>query len=194
MKTALSFLLLAGLAACQPANPQATASPNPSATISATVAEPRPSEPAPSSKPLNTPEPTPSPQISSSAPPTTAAQVLTVRFQQPFPVAGQNSELNFIELVQDSRCPSDVTCIWAGEVTVKVQLKQGGQVVGAADLTLTGDPAKASARLGDYQLTLLEVTPYPVSTQARQAADYQIKVQLDVLLDLIKTRPQKTLE
>lgn len=192
MKTTLFFLLLAGLVACQPANPQATASPKPSPTISATIAEA-----SPSVTPSLQPEPAPSSVASPTAtasPSSDLAQPLNLKYQAPVRLNQAELELNFTELVQDSRCPSDVTCVWAGEVTVKVQLKQGGQLVGVADLTLTGDPAKASAKLGDYQLTLLAVTPYPVSTQARQAADYQIQVQLDVLLDLIKTRPQKTLE
>lgn len=30
-----------------------------------------------------------------------------------------------LEVVSDSRCPIDVTCIWAGEVSVKVKLEKG---------------------------------------------------------------------
>jgi hypothetical protein len=38
--------------------------------------------------------------------------------------------------VEDSRCPSDVTCVWQGTVTAKIKLEKEGQNLGIYDTTL----------------------------------------------------------
>lgn len=37
-------------------------------------------------------------------------------------VEGEKWKIKFIELVEESRCPPDVTCIWEGQVAVKIQI------------------------------------------------------------------------
>lgn len=34
--------------------------------------------------------------------------------------------IKFIEVVEDSRCPKDVSCIWAGRAIVKAEVSAGG--------------------------------------------------------------------
>lgn len=63
-----------------------------------------------------------------------------------------------IEIVSDSRCPSDVTCVWAGTVEVRTSLAtpvaHGEQVLKLGE----GQP------FGEYTVTLIAVTP--AKTQA----------------------------
>ena len=35
----------------------------------------------------------------------------------------ENSSISFLKVIEDSRCPSEVTCIWAGEAIVIVTIK-----------------------------------------------------------------------
>lgn len=68
--------------------------------------------------------------------------------------------------IEDSRCPSDVVCVWAGEVRVTFSISETDQPI---DLYLVmGSPCKACSykfvfegRL--YALKLEDVTPYPTS-------------------------------
>ncbi len=61
-------------------------------------------------------------------------------------------------VVSDSRCPSEVTCIWAGTVTVRTVLST--QVSHGEHVMELGKPQV----FGDYNVTLIQVTP--AKTQA----------------------------
>lgn len=61
-------------------------------------------------------------------------------------------------IVSDSRCPSEVTCIWAGTVTVRTVLST--QVSHGEHVMELGKPQV----FGDYNITLIQVTP--AKTQA----------------------------
>lgn len=37
---------------------------------------------------------------------------------------GQNYEIKFVELVEESRCPPDAECVTAGAVIIKIQMEQ----------------------------------------------------------------------
>ena len=37
-------------------------------------------------------------------------------------ISGVKYKIKFVELVEDSRCPPDVYCFWAGQVAVKINL------------------------------------------------------------------------
>ena len=56
-------------------------------------------------------------------------------------------------VVSDSRCPAEVTCIWAGTVEVQVMLETP-DIYGEYVMTL-GKPQK----FGDYSVTLIDVSP-----------------------------------
>jgi len=82
---------------------------------------------------------------------------------------GQMS-VRFVAVTEDSRCPRDTTCVWAGEVKVQLEiqvsqiasqveiLEGGGTVAGAYRITLVRvDPPRANAAriaLQEYRATL----------------------------------------
>lgn len=37
-------------------------------------------------------------------------------------IQGEKNEIKFTRLVEDSRCPPDVQCVWAGQVAVQINL------------------------------------------------------------------------
>lgn len=171
----LLLSLCFSLSACQvnhfPA-PGPSLSPSPTATpiVRPTVV----SSPQPTASPSPSPILSPAP----SSTPGELGQEFEAAYQQAVILASEKLSFVFQSLVQDSRCPSDVTCIWAGNVTIKVQLTQNGTELGTAELTLGATP-ESTAKIGNYQLTLLEVTPYPKSTESRSPADYRVKMRID---------------
>lgn len=69
--------------------------------------------------------------------------------------------VSFRRVTSDSRCPRNVQCVWAGEVTVLLTLSGGA--TGELTLRLPGSgDVPSAAPVGRYRITLLGVTPAPV--------------------------------
>lgn len=97
--------------------------------------------------------------------------------------AGPTVEL--VEIVEDSRCPSDVTCVWAGRALVRVIVLSPGDVLGFGTVALTlevrATDAEENRVIGiesSYVLTLLELAPHPISTVQLNSQDYVARLQL----------------
>ena len=72
-----------------------------------------------------------------------------------------------VELLEDSRCPKDVQCVWAGRVRInaKVELGSGTQT---HEMTL-GEPIQVA----DGKLTLVEVQPEAKSDRNIYPEEYR---------------------
>jgi len=70
----------------------------------------------------------------------------------------------------DSRCPSDVTCVWSGDATVVLDVTVARAAWTAAPVHTHVEPRAADYR--DYRITLVELSPYPVSTRPIAPGDY----------------------
>jgi hypothetical protein len=68
-------------------------------------------------------------------------------------VVGMNVSVSPQEVVSDSRCPQDVTCVWAGTVEVRTILST--PVSHGEHVLILGDPQL----FGDHTVTLIEVSP-----------------------------------
>ena len=78
-----------------------------------------------------------------------------------------------LAVLEDSRCPTSVKCVWAGQVriSVRIDLGSGNQT---RELTL-GKPAQVA----DGALTLVEVTPERRSTTPVYPEDYRFGFRFD---------------
>lgn len=71
-------------------------------------------------------------------------------------------------VVEDSRCPTDVTCVWAGRTTVNVTLESGEKTT---TLELSSEEPVVFA---GYEVSILSVSPEPISTVQIQESDYAV--------------------
>jgi hypothetical protein len=55
-------------------------------------------------------------------------------------VKSETFEIKFLSVVEDSRCPPDVDCIWAGNAKVKVLLKKGNRTSREFELNTNLEP------------------------------------------------------
>jgi len=83
----------------------------------------------------------------------------------------------------DSRCPSDVTCIWQGQAKILVDINKGNQNIGNFSLILN-DKNLETLSFDHYSINLIEVNPYPISTNKTQLSDYDITLKLSLLSPL----------
>jgi hypothetical protein len=104
--------------------------------------------------------------------------VLTVGFSQDQPidvpmivvkvplgetVQFENASVKFIKVLEDSRCPKDVTCVWAGQARLLVEVTEKGKASREVELLFGG--ASKNILFSEEGLTLkgMSLTPYPVS-------------------------------
>ena len=88
--------------------------------------------------------------------------------------ANISSELKMTLLdVEDSRCPSDVQCVWEGTVTAKISLERGVQDLGIYNISLAMIEEKEQTFDG-YYIRLTNVEPYPESTNPIEPTDYAL--------------------
>jgi hypothetical protein len=74
-------------------------------------------------------------------------------------ISYENLKLYFYD-VEDSRCPSDVTCIWEGKVSAMIHISNQTHKIGG--------PLEISypvTYISPYTITLVDVKPYPISTE-----------------------------
>lgn len=86
----------------------------------------------------------------------------------------QGLSVEFVRVVDDSRCPSDVTCVWAGEI--KVQLSTRIKAAEAVQHEITaGQPAT----VGDFRLIVVQVQPEPISTRPISPEEYRVTLRVE---------------
>ena len=88
-------------------------------------------------------------------------------------------KIKFANLTEDSRCPSDVTCIWQGQATILVNVEKNGQNFGNFSLSTLNDK-KAVQTFDHYFIRLINVDPYPISGNKTQLPDYVVTLKLSL--------------
>jgi len=79
--------------------------------------------------------------------------------------------IRFVEVATDSRCPTGVQCIWAGEVSVKVEIEYQGQTKSMI-LTQSGS-SESVKQILNFKISF-DVQPYPEANKQLKAADYRL--------------------
>lgn len=80
----------------------------------------------------------------------------------------------FVGVSEDSRCPSQVMCVWAGNATVLVATAPYPDVLSSGSRTDTlhtnSDPT--SLAFGSYELVLVRLDPYPETPSSISRDEY----------------------
>lgn len=74
-------------------------------------------------------------------------------------ISADDLKFTFLD-VDDSRCPSDVTCVWAGQVTATIQIENQTHTK-----TVDFMPSDSYTFFSPYKIILLDVSPHPISTE-----------------------------
>ena len=81
--------------------------------------------------------------------------------------------IDFLEVTEDSRCPEDVQCIVAGQVSTLVSITMNGTVQGDYNLTIgSREEGAVAITPNGFTIQLKAVDPYPNTTQPIEPADY----------------------
>ncbi|HEU5012320.1 MAG TPA: hypothetical protein VFT66_07235 [Roseiflexaceae bacterium] len=133
--------------------------------------------------PPTAPQPTAAPEPTGSS-----SSAMTVNPGQPFDLAlGQSAHLasdqfsvTFAQVIEDSRCPKGVECVWAGQVVVMFDVSENGQTSSPIQLTLGGGRpgAKAAEQVAGHTVQLMAVEPYPQNGKKPAPADYTVTLEV----------------
>ncbi len=124
--------------------------------------------------PAKTPTAAPTPPL----PVARLGQRFTLRFGESVSIGNAVATLTFDQVVQDSRCPTDVTCIRAGDVTLRLATANADGVT-MVELTI-GDRGEPAASFDGLRVTLLEVAPIPRSTGTIDPLSYSARLIVEV--------------
>jgi hypothetical protein len=96
---------------------------------------------------------------------------------------GGNLQVWFQELAEDSRCPSDVVCVWEGRARIVLVIRVESSPARRVELTLGGgaDPSGSSERADGYAFTLNDLTPRPISTESPAPSAYRALLSIERL-------------
>jgi hypothetical protein len=86
--------------------------------------------------------------------------------------------LTFVRVAEDSRCPSDVTCVWEGNGAAEIQLTRGSGPTVTRTLNTTGSRGPSTIEWEGLRISLLALTPTPISTQPIPSAAYRLTLRL----------------
>ncbi|OAD91097.1 hypothetical protein A7A78_04605 [Aequorivita soesokkakensis] len=88
--------------------------------------------------------------------------------------------IKFLEVLEDSRCPTGVTCIWAGRAIVKVEVTSNGN---KQERTLTFGEVKRGEEKNtnlyssaEFSINGLTLNPYPTSESTGKDKGYVLLI------------------
>ena len=85
----------------------------------------------------------------------------------------ENSLKFTITEITDSRCASDVTCVWQGEAVVKIEIELPQE--GFINLSTFDNVIDT---FGIHSFELIDVSPYPISTEQIELEDYVVTLEI----------------
>ena len=85
-------------------------------------------------------------------------------------------KLKFVDVLDDSRCPSDVECVWEGTVSLMINIRYNQQDLG--DFILNSSNLHKASFKG-YYAKFKTLEPYPISTETIPKASYCATFRVD---------------
>ena len=104
-------------------------------------------------------------------------QTFDLRPGQTARVGGNALLIGFRGVAQDSRCPTDVTCVWAGDAELRIQATVGRMAW--SSFTLHTNLQPQSARFRENTITVLGLRPAPRSTDRIPSGSYVVTLRVD---------------
>ncbi len=97
-------------------------------------------------------------------------------------VLGENGQkdghvITFLDVVEDSRCPANVDCVWQGRVTVELEIDDVLVHLSAPN-GQSSDQYPTMAEQGEIQVWVIDVRPRPGTAEARNGAPVEVEVMI----------------
>lgn len=90
-------------------------------------------------------------------------------------LVGGESLVRFIGIAEDSRCPSDVECVWEGNARADLELRVSGYSPVRFSLNTHAGFTRDTV-INGVRVQLMDVMPYPVSTVKIDPKMYKVRL------------------
>ena len=104
-------------------------------------------------------------------------QNVEVKVGQTVAIPDTRLKVTFQSVAEDSRCPEDVTCVWAGNAKVVLVVRGGGGPRATTINLNTGLNPKHLSYKG-YDIKLVELNPHRKSNVKLDKGDYTVTLQV----------------
>ncbi len=78
--------------------------------------------------------------------------------------------IRFVKLVEDSRCPEGVDCVWAGNGKISITVRKGKRKAASFELNTMTEPT--SITFQGYEIKLVKLDPYPKKDVQHKKGEY----------------------
>ena len=106
-----------------------------------------------------------------------------LQFNQSAEIKSEDMKITFLNVTSDSRCASDVTCVWQGQAGIEFAVQKGEQV-STVSLSIGGDSSPKESIFNSYLIHLVDLSPYPISTKNIQSDEYAAKINITKYVQL----------
>lgn len=88
-------------------------------------------------------------------------------------------EITFLRVIEDSRCPKDVDCVWAGEAKIKVLVKEKGTEAVEKELVFNSiGKAIVLCKTESVAIKAVRLSPYPETSMAISKRVYYLELEV----------------
>ncbi|MDQ3006215.1 MAG: hypothetical protein M3R47_12650 [Chloroflexota bacterium] len=94
---------------------------------------------------------------------------IQIKFGESITLEKGKLRIKFKSLAGDSRCPQGVVCVWAGNAEVILEVSK-------IEIALNTALDPNEKVVGDYNIQLRDVIPYPKAGEELKPEDYSIKI------------------
>ncbi|MBR9989969.1 MAG: hypothetical protein KFH98_09450 [Gemmatimonadetes bacterium] len=103
-----------------------------------------------------------------------AGDTVDLRFGESALLGTDGARITFTTVESDSRCPVDVTCVWAGDAHVRITGDGLSSPAQSLDLHTGVEPV--AAEFAGYRIRLIDVTPVRRENDTVRPSDYSIRL------------------
>ena len=86
--------------------------------------------------------------------------------------------VSFAQVVEDSRCPASVQCVWQGNGAIRLDVTTGGGTQSTRLNTAGGATFPTEASVGGYTFTLVKLDPQRQTADPVPAQQYQATIRV----------------
>ena len=85
-------------------------------------------------------------------------------------ISGTDYRITFNRVTEDSRCPADVQCVWAGDAKIELTVTRNSAPGDTRIISLT--PPNSEATVGDVKIRFVSLAPTPRQSQPPASRAY----------------------
>lgn len=89
-------------------------------------------------------------------------------------ISDSGLEITFNKVLEDSRCPKGVECVWEGNGRVEISVNRQGYETEIKELNTTLESGQTET--GKFRIRLLELLPYPEKDIEISSESYRIRL------------------